>query len=60
MNSGEIVYSITAGIKENCHYTANFRLVGDHGVVQAWRLNFSELPDEFFFKDSSVMQQCDL
>ena len=43
VNSGDIVYSITAGIQENFHYTADIRLVGDHGVVHVWRLNFSKL-----------------
>ena len=47
VNSGDIVYSITAGIQENFHYTADIRLVGDHEVVQLWRLNFSELLNEF-------------
>ena len=48
VNIGEIVYSITAGIMEDFHYTADIRLVGDHGVVQVWRLNFSKLFDEVF------------
>ena len=60
VNSGDIVYSITAGITENFHYTADIRLVGDHGVVQVWRLNFSKLFHEVFLTGSNVTQQCDL
>ena len=55
VNSGDIVYSITAGIMENFHYTTDIRLFGDHGVVQVWRLNFSKLLGNLFDK-----QQCDL
>ena len=53
VNSGDIVYSITAGVMENFHYTTDIRLVGDHGVVQVWRLKFSKLFGNFFDK-----QQC--
>ena len=41
--SGNVVYTITTGIKRNNLYTAAISVVGHEGVVQVLMLNFSEL-----------------
>ena len=43
MESGHLVFDITAGIERKHQYTATVSLVGIEGVVQVLMLNFSEL-----------------
>ena len=43
MESGHLMFSITAGIKRKHQYTATVSLVGVEDVVQVLMLNFSEL-----------------
>ena len=40
--TGDLIYSITAGIERKQLYTANIGLVGAEGVVHILKLNFSE------------------
>ena len=41
--SDDIVYPITAGIKRKLLYTAAISIVSNEGIIQDWKLNFSEL-----------------
>ena len=43
VESGHLVFDITAGIERKHLYTATISLVGIEGVVQVLKLNFSEL-----------------
>ena len=43
--TGDVVYTITAGIMGKQLYTASVSVVGSDGVVDALKLNFSELVD---------------
>ena len=42
VESGHLVFDITAGIDRKHLYTATISLVGIEGVVQVLKLNFSE------------------
>ena len=43
VESGHLLFNITAGIERKHLYTATVSLVGIEGVVQVLKLNFSEL-----------------
>ena len=50
VESGQLVFNITAGIERKRQYTATVSLVGVEGVVQVLVLNFSELCLYFFYE----------
>ena len=54
--TGDVIYSITAGIERKQLYIANISLVGsDQSVIQVLKLNFSEF---WLFYICNYIQAC--